>query len=892
MNTNNRCARLAGAVLSSVLTTALAAPAIAAATPTAGTRRPATAPRTERIVLPDTVTPDRYRIDITPDAEALTFTGSVAIELTVHVPVRDIVLNGAELVIDRATLDDSDEPLSIRYDESLQRISFGEAHSIHPGKHTLSIHYHGRILQQPSGLFVLDYESAAGKARALFTQFENADARRFLPCWDEPARKAVFELSATVPAGQMALSNMPLASSEPLPGGLKRVRFAATPRMSSYLLFFGSGDFERVHREVEGVDIGVVVKRGDTANAAFTLDSAAGILPYFNRYFDEAYPLPKLDLIAGPGASAFFGAMENWGAIFGFESELLLDPRISTESNRQRVYVVVAHEMAHQWFGDLVTMDWWDDVWLNEGFASWMESKVTDVIHPEWHMWLQNMASREDAMQQDAREGTHPVIASIRDVLEAGNAFDAITYDKGKQVIRTLETYLGADGFRAGVRRYIHDHAYGNAVTDELWRELDRDSAHPITLIAHDLTLQSGVPMIDELSASCRDTMTSVRLSQRHLVIDPDSTTARIWHVPVSVATLGGAPTRRLVAGAAATPVQVSGCGVVIVNAGQGAYFRTHYSAAEMAAITAHYAALDAADQLGVLNDAASLAYIGQQSMASFLTLIDHLPSDADPTVALAAVDKLRDLDILQEGLPAQGAYRSYASSIMHMIADRIGWRKQAGEPDNVALLREMLAFALGEFGDPTLLQWARDQYQQYRADPSSLDAAQRRLVLTVVALNADAVTWEQLHAMARSASSEIDRKQLYDLLSMALDPALAQRALDLEVSGEPPVTIVPQMVEKTSERHVRLAFEFALAHWTQLSDAIEPASRPYFLTKLLRTAWDPTFYDELERFAATHIPAEAHGDLLKARANVRYHGQIRTQRLPEIDRWLAGHQG
>jgi len=650
MNGNHNRARLAGAALGLGFATACSLPAAAAAMPAAA------AARADRIVLPGNVTPDRYRIEITPDAAALSFTGSVAIELTVNAPTHRIVLNGVELVIDHAALDDGNQPLSIHYDEPLQRISFAEAHSIRPGAHTLSIRYHGRISQQPAGLFALDYKTAAGQGRALFTMFENADARRFVPCWDEPARKAVFELSATVPADQMALSNMPVAASEPLPDGLKRVHFAATPRMSSYLLFFGSGDFERVHRDVEGVDIGVVVKRGDTASAEFALDSAAGILPYYNRYFGAPYPLPKLDLIAGPGASAFFGAMENWGAVFGFEDEMLLDPRISTETNRQRVYIVVAHEMAHQWFGDLVTMDWWDDVWLNEGFASWMETKVTDVIHPEWHMWLQNMADREDAMQQDARDGTHPIIAPIRDVLEAGNAFDDITYYKGEQVIRTLESYLGADVFRAGVRRYIHDHAYGNAVTDELWRELDRDSTRPITRIAHDLTLQAGVPMIDELSASCRDAVTSVRLSQRHFVIDPDSTTAHVWHVPVSVATIGGAPAQRLVAGAAATPLQVRGCGAVILNAGQSAYFRAHYSADGMAAITAHYAELAAADQLGALDDVASLAYTGQQSMGSFLNLIDHLPADADPTVARAAVDKLRDLDILQDGLPAQAA--------------------------------------------------------------------------------------------------------------------------------------------------------------------------------------------------------------------------------------------
>jgi aminopeptidase N len=305
-----------------------------------------------RVVLPAAVTPDRYRIDITPDAPALTFKGSVQIDLTVHQPVNRIVLNSADIVIDSAALSGAANAPAISYDERVQTATFALGHTIKPGAYTLSLVYHGKIFQQASGLFALDYQTANGTARALFTQFENSDARRFVPSWDEPGRKATFELTATVPASLMPLSNMPIASTDALPGDLKRVHFAPTPKMSSYLLFFGMGDFERVNRTVDGVDVGVVVKRGDTGSADYALEAAAHILPYYNSYFGTPYPLPKLDLIAGPGTSAFFGAMENWGAIFYFERDLLIDPRISTESDKQNVYIVVAHEMAHQWFGD------------------------------------------------------------------------------------------------------------------------------------------------------------------------------------------------------------------------------------------------------------------------------------------------------------------------------------------------------------------------------------------------------------------------------------------------------------------------------------------------------------------------------------------------------------
>ncbi len=663
--------------------------ALAAMGPAAAPAAPAPAASAleRRVVLPASVTPEHYRIDFTPDATALTFRGAVEIDVTVREPTNKIVLNSADLVIDSAALSGSAQAPVISYDERRQTASLITDQTLERGGYTLKLRYHGKIYQQASGLFALDYDTASGKGRSLYTQFENVDARRFVPCWDEPARKATFELTATVPAQQMALSNMPVVATETLPGGLKRVHFGVTPRMSPYLLFFAAGDFERVHRTVGAVDIGVVVTRGDAASAGFALDAAADILPYYNDYFATPYPLPKLDLVAGPGSSASFGAMENWGAIFGFERELLIDPRLSTEQDRRRVYEVIAHEMAHQWFGDLVTMQWWDDAWLNEGFASWMESKVPDQFHPAWHEWLQNMRAKQAAMQTDARDGTHPIITPIYDALQADEAFDLITYDKGAQVIRTLETYLGEDEFRAGVRRYMHDHAYANAVTEDLWRELDKGSARPIAPIAHDLTLQAGVPMINEISASCSHRMTTLQLAQGRFAIDPDSTQARIWHVPVTVAAIDGPPAQAVIAGARAVAVRVSGCDAVILNAGQIAYFRSHYSTTSLAAISAHYAGLSAADQLGVLNDSASLANVGIEPMAALMNLTKNFPADAAQEVAAALVGELQNLDLAYDGLPMQAVFRSYARAVLNPILVRIGWDKQPGEADDAVAL-------------------------------------------------------------------------------------------------------------------------------------------------------------------------------------------------------------
>ncbi|MHB8286329.1 MAG: M1 family metallopeptidase, partial [Caulobacteraceae bacterium] len=589
-----------------------------------------------RIVLPDDVQPVSYDLAVTPDMKGLGFTGQVTIVVDVKRATRTIKLNAADIQFAHVTLDGQAAAPAVALDAAEQTASFTFAAPVQPGRHKLAIAYSGKIYQQTSGLFALDYDTPKGKARALFTQFENSDARRFVPSFDEPGRKATFRLAATVPAELMAVSNMPIASSTPLAGGLKRVQFAETPKMSSYLLFFGLGDFERVSRMVDGVDVGVIVKRGDTAQAGYALDAASQILPYYNSYFGTKYPLPKLDLLAGPGQSQFFGAMENWGAIFYFEYDLLVNPKIATEDDKQRVYIVVAHEMAHQWFGDLVTMNWWDDLWLNEGFASWMENKVTNQFHPEWKVWLQAQAGKQSAMSTDAKDGAHPIITPIKDVLQAAGAFDEITYEKGAAVIRMLEGYTGEDAWRAGVRRYIAAHAYGNAVTDDLWSEVDAVSPRKITDIAHDFTLQSGVPLITSADAPCAGHVLShaQSLSQGRFGLDADNKTPRTWHVPVKLDAPDGRQARAtVVSGAQPQPLagDVIGCAPLLVNAGQTGYFRSLYSGAGLAELTGQLPAMTADDQLGLLNDGLADADAGYAAMDGYMGLTMAVPERADP---------------------------------------------------------------------------------------------------------------------------------------------------------------------------------------------------------------------------------------------------------------------
>jgi aminopeptidase N len=845
--------------------------------------QPALADAPQRVVLPANVTPLHYDLAITPDASAKSFTGSVKIDIEVREQTSRIELNAADLVFSHVALSGVAGQPQVAFDKTEETATLTFAAPIAPGHYALSIEYAGRINNNAAGLFYLDYGTARGKKRALFTQFENSDARRFVPCWDEPAQKATFTLTATVPADEMAVSNMPVASRERLTDGLDRVRFAQTPVMSSYLLFFGLGDFERVSRRVDGVDVGVIVKRGDAAQARYALDAASQILPYYEDYFGVKYPLPKLDLVAGPGQSQFFGAMENWGAIFFFERDLLIDPKISTDADKRGIYITIAHEMAHMWFGDLVTMQWWDGIWLNEGFASWMEYKAADRFHPQWNVWLRSLRSKEAAMRIDARAGTHPIIQPIADVLQANEAFDTISYSKGQSTIRMLENYVGEDAFRAGVRAYIKAHAYGNTVTDDLWAELDKTSPTPISGVAHDFTLQSGVPLIRVIA-----TRRGIHLTQDRFAANETGDGAKVWQVPVVEKALGGkSEWRGVVSREKPADIAVPKGAVPIVNAGQAGYFRTLYDGRLSARLAAHFRALAPADQRGLLGDGRALGYSGTQPMANLLALTSQARSGMNPQVLAAIAGEIAELDRLYRGLPGRTAFRAYGLSVLRPLFAKVGWTPRPGENANTPLLRTALLDALNQLDDPKAIAKARKYFAAYTRAPASLSGDLRGSVLSIVAAHADAATWEQLHALAKNAPSSLEKHEFYNLLGSVHDRALAERALALALTDEAPATLRPAIVDSVSDYCPEMAFDFTAAHLDAINAMLEPDSRNEFAPRLAESSTDPAMIAKLEAFAVAHIPATARQTTVKAEAAIAYAAMVRAKRLPEIDRWL-----
>ncbi len=845
--------------------------------------------------LPRAVRPTHYEVAVVPNAQMLTFEGKVSIRIEVLEPTTSITLNAVDMTFASAQLVSGGakgrayEP-KISVDAQAQTATFTFAQPLGVGSYTLAIAYTGKIGTQANGLFAIDYDTKAGKKRALYTQFENSDARKFIPSWDEPNYKATFDLTATVPSAQMAVSNMPAADTTDLHDGTKRVHFQTSPKMSTYLLFFGLGDFDRITAKSGATEVGVVTQAGLSEQGKFALASSAQVLREYNEYFATPFPLPKLDNIASPGSSQFFGAMENWGAIYTFERILLLDPTISTQGDKQGIFSVQAHEMAHQWFGDLVTMSWWDDLWLNEGFATWMAARTTQKLHPEWNTVLETVGEREAAMSRDAVATTHPVVQHVETVEQASQAFDAITYEKGAAVIRMLEGYVGPDAWRSGVRSYMKQHAYGNTVSDDLWRAVETAAGKPILDIAHDFTLQPGVPLIRVATEACGDGKTTLQLTQDEFTKDRPGKTSLKWRVPVIAQVVGGKPVRTLVTAGAGT-LEVPGCGPVIVNAGQSGYYRTLYTAKDFAALRDDFAKVAPIDQLGLMGNTWALGMSGLQPASDYLELVDATPATADPQIWGDIADNLQALNNYYRGDDArQKTFESFAIKRLAPVFERIGWQARAGESAPVTNLRTQLIGTLGDLGDAKVIAEATRRYSVQDSDPKAVPAELRRTILGVVATHADAATWDTLHATARSEKSALVKDQMYRLLSVAKEPALARRALELALTDEPGATNSAGMVARVSAEHPDMAFDFAMAHREQLDRKIDTTSSSRYYPRLGNASLDAAMIGKIQAYADKYVAASSRREAETAIANIKYRMQVRNERLPSIDAWLARH--
>ena len=832
--------------------------------------------------LPKNVLPKIYRISIEPDIERAAFTGSVEIEIEVREPVHTFTLNALGLTIRSATLD-KNGALSPEVDAEKQFLTLTPRAEVAAGAHMLRIEFSGAMTEQPQGIFLTRFQLPDGKwSKAVVTQMEPSDARRMFPCWDEPVFRAAFQLTAIVPSQHTALFNMPAKSERALDGGRKEISFGTTPPMASYLVAFASGVLDIEEGEAAGTKLRILATTGKRDRMALAMDATKSVLPFYNDYFGTKYPLPKLDQVAFPSVGA--SGMENWGAIVYSDTALLFDPAAGSQANRERVFDVVAHEIAHQWFGDLVTMAWWDNLWLNEGFASWMATKAADHFNPSWKKWLRAANSAEAAMRLDARATTHPIEQPTIAESQVNDAFDEITYQKGQAVLRMIESWLGPERFRDGMRLYFSRHANGSTTTADLWQALEDSSGEKVRAMAAGWTEQPGFPLVRVRSVGDGE----IELSQERFTVHQKNATALTWRIPVVIGSLGSSEQRTVLLGP--EPLRVRAALPMRVNAGRAGYFRVDYTGEAWTRLRAHIMELPEEDRLGILQDQWALVQAGRAPLSHWLDLATVLRDDPSPTVGAEITGVIGFLNHAFRGTTECAAFQNRARTLLAPRLAHLGWDARISEEPAAANHRAGLIRLLGQMAEPAVLAEARRRYDKFMMRPESLAGDLRGAVLTLAGQDADAATWDRIHELAKRTTDTQQKDLLYSALAVVRDGRLCDRALAIALGDELPARQATGMIRRVASDggQPERAWHFAKANLAALLARLSEVESNRFVPHIFACFTDGKRATELETFAEANLPPRASRAVALAAEEIRFQSDFRIRALREAAAWLA----
>ena len=857
--------------------------------------------------LPKEVVPTDYSIRIVPNIDKsasrtdssrgeLTFTGTETVKLNVRSPVNQLVLNALELEITEASLDGKALPKSaIKTDREKELLTLALPSELARGDHTLALSFSGKINQQGQGLFYMHYhEQGSGTTKIMLgTQFEATDARRFFPCWDEPVFRARFQLTAVVPENWLAVSNMPVESEKKIAGG-KEVRFAPTPPMSSYLNVFAAGDLDLIESRSGPTQIRVIATKGKAKLGRYALEATAQILQYYNDYFGVAYPLPKLDQIALPGG--FGGAMENWGGITYYESTLLFDPKNSSADTKQNIYEVLAHEMAHQWFGDLVTMAWWDNLWLNEGFASWMGTKCTAHFNPQWEVWLRRNLPRdptrrvgiakEQAMESDARSTTHAIQQPIATEAEANSAFDDITYKKGQSFLRMLESFLGEDVFRDGIRRYIAAHKYSNSTTADLWNALSEASKKPVGEIAAGWTEQPGFPLVRVK----REAEGKVRLTQERFAVNFKNAPPLQWKIPLTYSLVGEAPATLLMTSKIGNLQNIPADRALKLNVNGAGNYRVEYDEPSWNLLLEALPKLGVEDRVDLLSDAWALVQPDRASVSLYFGLVEKLPPSTELAEREQIINVLDFINRLFVGSPEREKFQRYAQSLLRPTFETLGWEPKEGQPPTAGNLRADLINTLGDLNDPEIITGCRERFEKYLANPASLAPDLRPPVLAVVGRYADEKIWTKLHELGLKTTSIEEKQNYYNALAEAIDPKLVKKTLPIALADELPTSRAIFLVAGVARDsgHPDIAWEFAKANMKALLAKTDAVGVNRFAPSLFTFFPDDLRADELKSYAKDNLPSASAPEVAKAVDEIQFRAEFKKRLATQLRAWVG----
>jgi aminopeptidase N len=847
--------------------------------------------------LPKEVVPIEYSVRIVLSVDKFAFTGAETVKLSVRRPVRQLVLNALELEVVDVSIDGKALPDSaIKIDKKSELLTLALPSELPAGEHTLALSFTGKINQQGQGLFYVPYQEhgSGTKKIMLATQFEATDARRFFPCWDEPVFRARFQLTVVIPENWLAVSNMPIESEEKSAAG-KEVRFAASPPMSSYLNVFVAGELDLIESRSGGTQLRVIATKGKAEMGRYALEATAQILQYYNDYFGLPYPLPKLDQIALPGG--FGGAMENWGGITYYESTLLFDPKNSSAETKQDIYEVLAHEIAHQWFGDLVTMAWWDNLWLNEGFASWMGTKCTVHFNPQWEVWLRRNLPRdptrrvgiakEQAMEGDARSTTHPIQQPIATEAEANSAFDDITYKKGQSFLRMLESFLGEDVFRDGVRRYIAAHKYSNSTTADLWNALSEASKKPVGEIATGWTQQPGFPIVKVKRAEAG----RVALTQERFTVNFQNAPPLEWKIPLTYAVIGEPPATLLMTSKTASLQDVPADRALKLNVNGAGNYRVQYDDPSWTLLLQALPNLGVEDRVNLLSDAWALVQANRAPISLYFGLVDKLPASTELAEREQLINVLDYIDRLLIGSLERKKFQRYARSLLRPTFDALGWESKAGEPPTPVNLRASLITALGDLDDSAIIAGCRERFEKYLTDPASLAPDLRPPVFAIVGRYADEKTWDQLHELGLKTTSIEEKQNYYNALAGAIEPQLVKKTLPIALSDELPTSRAIFLVSRVARQSDQpdMAWDFAKANMKTLLAKTDALGANRYAPGLFTFFAENSRANELRAYAKANLPETSAPEVAKAVDEIQFRSEFKRRLAPQLNAWIEG---
>jgi aminopeptidase N len=842
--------------------------------------------------LPGDVTPSHYDLAFDVDLANARFTGVETIRVDLTQATRAIVLNAAEITFREVTIESgqSTQTAVVALNDERQTATFTVPRAIPKGPAQLHITYGGILNDKLRGFYL----STENNQRVAVTQLEATDARRAFPGFDEPAFKATFDISLTIDARDSAISNGKIVSDTPSAGGARHVvRFSTTPKMSSYLVAMAVGRFSCLEGGAEGVPIRICGIEGKQEMGRIALDMAQQILKFYNTYFAIKYPFGKLDVLAVPDFAA--GAMENTAAIFYRERDLLVDAKDASLTVRKRISGVLAHEMAHQWFGDLVTMRWWDDIWLNEGFANWMESRPLAALRPDWNMDVSEAGDNQAALGADALKTTHAVHAPVETPAQIDEAFDAITYEKGAAVLRMVENYIGPDTFRRGINTYLQAHAYGNATSRDFWTTMADVSGKPVDRILPSFIDQAGAPLLD-VSLSCVNNRSLLEVAQRRFSLDPALMQTRPvehWQIPVCVKTGPGRGGCDLVADTRQTMTLGNSCVPwAFVNANAQGYYHTAYSPEMLRALAPRVQeALTPPERLSLAGDEWTLVRAGRHSSADYLTLSAGYATEHINGVLSIVTNRFDFIGQYLTTPDSRPRFQRFVRDLLTPLFQEIGFTSTAVDSDERRALRATLIEALGATGeDRQVAADARAALDRALGSGPSLDPTLAHAIIEVAARHGDAPLFDTILASAeRSTSGDEKYRYLYALAQFTdttlIDRALAY-ALTPKLRSQDTASFLSRFLYEEAARP--RAWAFMKAHWAEIEPKVAIFEGDTMVTSALGSFCDATARDDIRSFFAQHPLPSASRTLTQTIERIDNCIALRSRETQKVADFLA----